>query len=78
MKRTVHMHVDCAGALRRPEDFVGAITVDGKVLETVQEIKEFFKSQLALGHQIIPCGDCDNFDWETGCRGHEVEEKVEK
>ena len=62
----IHLCIDCEGALRHPKDFKGVITVDGRTLMTVPEIKAFFREQLELGHKVIPCGDCDNFDWETG------------
>lgn len=78
MKKVMHLCVSCEGALRRPKDFAGAVTVNGNVLESVPEITEFFQGQLLLGHRVIPFGDCDNFDWETGCKGHEVEDEVEE
>ena len=27
-----------------------------------------------LGHRVLPFDDCDNFDYQTGCKGHPVEE----
>lgn len=73
MRTRYHMCVDCAGGLKRAKDFKGCITVNGKVLNTVPEIKAFFQYHLNMGHRVIPCGDCDNFDWQTGCKGHPVE-----
>lgn len=67
----IHLCIDCEDALRHPKDFKGVIIVDGRTLMTVPEIKAFFREQLEFGHKVIPCGDCDNFDWETGCKGHE-------
>lgn len=74
MKTRCHMCVDCAGGLKNAKQFKGCITVDGKVLNTVPEVKAFFQHHLDMGHRVIPCGDCDNFDWQTGCKGHPVEE----
>jgi hypothetical protein len=37
---------------------------------TVDQLKEAFVEELAKGHKVIPIGECDNFDWEHGCRGH--------
>lgn len=28
--------------------------------------------KLAAGHEVIPVGDCDNFDFKEGCQGHEA------
>ena len=39
---------------------------------TVKEIRDFMKLQLAMGRRVLPCGDCDNFDYQTGCKGHEI------
>ena len=79
MKKTIqHLCISCEGALRRPKDFIGVIQVDGRTLTTLREVKDFFKYQIALGHRVIPCGDCDNFDYETGCKGHVIDSKTEE
>lgn len=52
----------------------GVITVDGHTLNTVKEIRSFLQEQLDMGRRVLPMGDCDNFDYQTGCRGHDVEE----
>jgi len=75
MRTMYHLCVDCSGALKHPAQFRGCITVDGKVLNTTAEIKAFFRHHLDMGHRVIPFGDCDNFDWQTGCKGHSKEER---
>jgi hypothetical protein len=37
---------------------------------TYGELKEFLTQSLAEGKRVLPMGDCDNFDYQTGCRGH--------
>lgn len=37
---------------------------------TPQEAKEALIEELALGHDVIPMGNCDNFDYKKGCLGH--------
>jgi hypothetical protein len=37
---------------------------------TADELKDVFLKELALGHEVVPIGECDNWDWKTGCRGH--------
>lgn len=44
----------------------------GKLLTPVQVKREFKKLQ-AAGVKFIPMGDCNNFDPEKGCRGHDME-----
>ena len=73
-RRIIHCCLNISGAMRNAKDFKGRITVDGKTLVTVQEIKAFFQEQLDMGRRVLPMGDCDNFDYQTGCKGHEVEE----
>lgn len=75
MARRIHLHVSVDGALRNPEPYIGAVKVDGKTLNTRAEVKAFFEYQRAMGRKLLPLGECDNFDYETGCRGHEIEEE---
>lgn len=46
---------------------------DGSKL-TPREAKERLLDQLAQGHEKIPMGECDNWDWKEGCLGHEKKE----
>ena len=72
MKTKHHMCLEISGAIKNPQMFIGNITVDGKTLYSVPEIVNFFQSQLDMGRRVLPCGDCDNFDYQKGCLGHEV------
>jgi hypothetical protein len=45
---------------------------DGRSL-THEEAREYLYDCLAKGWRVIPYGDCDNFDYKTGCKGHESE-----
>lgn len=75
MSKMYHVCLDIEGSIRNAKTLKGCITVDGKVLMTEKEIKDFMKSQLALSRRVLPCGDCDNFNYQTGCKGHEVEDE---
>ncbi len=35
------------------------------------ELKQAFLDELAKGHEVVPIGKCDNFDFKEGCKGHE-------
>jgi hypothetical protein len=73
-RRIIHCCLDIEGGIRHAKDLKGCITVDGRTLMTANEVKSFLREQLAMGRQVLPMGDCDNFDYQTGCKGHVVEE----
>lgn len=39
---------------------------------TVAELKRAFVEELSKGHEVVPVGECDNFDFKTGCKGHPI------
>lgn len=70
-----HMCLDLQGTIRNAKFMKGCITLDnGYTLQTVAEIRQWCKEQIAMGRKVVPCGDCDNFDYQKGCRGHLIEE----
>lgn len=73
-KRMIHCCLDIQGGINNAKDLRGCITVDGKRLNTTKEVREFLREQLAMGRVVLPMGDCDNFDYQIGCKGHMVEE----
>lgn len=40
---------------------------------TPSEAHDALCDELAKGHEVIPCGSCDSWDYVTGCPGHPVE-----
>lgn len=72
--RTIHMSLSVRGVLRygkrelrrackwirRPDG--GEFTPD--------ELREALLDELTKGNEVIPFGDCDDFDPKSGCRGH--------
>ena len=74
MNKTLHhMSLDIAGALRRAKDLRNCITVGGKLLTTEKQVKQFLEYQLSLGRKVLPFGECEGFDYITGCPGHIIE-----
>lgn len=69
-----HCCLDISGGIKNARMWRNCITVDGKLLQTEKEIKAFLREQQAMGRRVLPIGDCDNFDYQTGCKGHPVEE----
>ena len=73
-RRLIHCCLDISGGMKNAKMLKGCITVDGHTLNTVKEIRNFLQGQLDMGRRVLPMGDCDNFDYQTGCRGHYVED----
>ena len=67
------MCLSIAGALKRKDkELNGWITDDdGRILTGKEDRASLLKSQYE-GKRVLPIGDCDNFDYQTGCRGHGV------
>lgn len=74
-QRRTHMGISLTGALRNWQDYlyVGCVTDnDGRVMEP-WEVKNRFLQYISEGKSVIPMdSSCDNFDYQTGCKGHEV------
>lgn len=73
-----HLSLSIEGGIRWAEDLRGCIEVDGKTLNTAEEVRDFLRGQLALGRKYLPMGDCDNFDYQRGCLGHTVPDTEEE
>lgn len=76
-KITKHVSLNIEGGIKNAKDLRGCIVVDGRPLMTVKEVREFLRGQLALGRRVLPMGECDNFDYQTGCKGHPVEDDAQ-
>ena len=68
--KTIHCCVDISGILRS-ESLDGAMTdtETGHVLSDM-EARKYLNECLEKGWKVLPMGDCDNFDYQTGCKGH--------
>ena len=75
--RVVHVGLDLKGALRtwKDKEWRGVVAENGKTLSP-SEVKIRFLDLLASGVKMIPMSEeCDDFDPEHGCRGHEYEKE---
>ena len=70
-----HVCLDIDGGIRNAKDLVGVIRVDGHPLMRVDEIRRYLNYQKDLGRRVLPCGECDNFDYQHGCLGHTVDDE---
>jgi len=77
--RRVHLCQSITGPLRnwKPKDWKNALRWinkgDGSKYASADELKGAFLAELAKGHEVVPIGDCDNFDYKKGCQGHDIE-----
>lgn len=47
---------------------------DGSFLSP-EAAKVYLLDELSKGHLYLPIGNCDNFEYKSGCMGHTIEEK---
>lgn len=71
--KTVHMCMSVKGVLKnwRPSQYRKFFTNDNGRVLTADEAKRYLLDEIGKGRLVIPMGECDNFDYQTGCRGHE-------
>lgn len=76
--QTIHMCISVRGVLStwKTTEWKRALKTitkkDGTRYQSINDLKSAFFDELAKGHEVIPLGECDNFDWKTGCKGHPV------
>ena len=70
----IHLCLDVRGALMNWNDrnMKGVFRHDDGRPMTSREARSFLMDEIAKGHKVSPCGECDNFSYETGCGGHVV------
>jgi len=68
------MCIDIEGILRhfKRKKMTGLMSDDNGIPMTDKEIRSELAKALSEGKEVLPMGDCDNFDFKTGCRGHDV------
>lgn len=49
----IHTCLSIEGAIRNAKDLKGCLTVDGKTLDTVKEIRDYMRKQLTEGKKSI-------------------------
>ena len=69
-----HMCMSVRGALNWDKKTLkrnakGFTNKDGKTM-TPDEVRAALMDELSKGREVIPLGECDNFDFKTGCKGH--------
>lgn len=54
------------------QKFAKYVFIDGKHLNTADEVNTWLLDMLSEGYEMLPIEECDNFDKKTGCLGHEI------
>lgn len=72
MSKTIHLCLDVKGVLLnwKKKQFSKMFQHEDGSFYTADEAKRTLLDELALGHEVLPIGKCDNFDYKTGCKGH--------
>jgi hypothetical protein len=67
-----HMSINIASAIKWPDEDLKNIFSDsetGKSLPAA-EVREILTGMLEEDKEKFPCGNCETFDYITGCPGH--------
>lgn len=75
-----HVYIDMQRALEQEtyKQLAGCIVVDGYTLKKASQVKRFFEQEIESGRKLLPMGECDNFDYQLGCKGHEEKKEGAK
>ena len=74
-----HLSMDIEGFLENYKDkplswFDGIAKKDDGSRATGAEYLAYLQSHLEQGHRVVPMNNCPDFDYQTGCPGHEIQE----
>lgn len=73
MSTLYHSCLDVSNALRRFTDQqLGTLFQEvgtGRKL-SASEARAYLVCEKAAGHEVVPLGPCDRFDYQKGCLGH--------
>ncbi len=77
MSRTIHVNLNLRGAITnfKKKDWKRSMTNETGRFLTPDECYQFLLDELSEGKKCIPIGECDNFDYQKGCLGHETPSK---
>lgn len=73
--KIMHMCANIRGMLRnhsRKGSLKNVFTDDNGHKLSDEEAREYLYDCLSKGWKVIPMADCDNFDYQTGCKGHDA------
>lgn len=73
MPKRIHICLDLKGALTnwKKKDYKNVLLDDAGRPLSPEQCKQQFLDWLGEGKLKVPFGDCDNFDYQKGCQGHD-------
>lgn len=74
MRTQIHLSLSVEGALRAPAKFLKCFTDNQGREMTAKQVRAQLNLARFEGKKVIPMTPCDNFDYQTGCKGHVIEE----
>lgn len=80
MTTRVHMGFSVRGALNWDRRYAKRMLnctydKDGNRFPTVDAMRNALMDELAQGHEVLPMGDCDAWDYKKGCPGHKTDDE---
>lgn len=66
------MCLSIEGALNQRKNLKGLMEDDHGNPFTDKEVRMYLKQAQSEGKRVLSMGDCDNFDYQTGCKGHGI------
>jgi hypothetical protein len=77
--RQIHLAQSVRGALKKSMRELRALAEAYKKEDgthpSAEELWEYFADQLAQGRELLPIGKCPDFNYKSGCPGHEMVER---
>lgn len=77
MKEIRHMSMNIEGALRNygRKSMKGLIIDDDGTEWSNTKVRNYLQECLNKGWRLLPCSNCDGFDYQKGCPGHPMKEE---
>lgn len=67
-----HMCICIAGVLRYPDSKLQKLFTDNGTHRPGKIVRKWLELQLSEGKRVLPMGECEGFDFQTGCPGHPI------
>lgn len=74
MSKTIHLCLDIEGALNKARHDPNLAASMFAGISDSKEVIKILEQNLRIGRKVLPFGECEGFDYRTGCPGHEKPE----
>jgi hypothetical protein len=73
-----HLSIDIGKAIKWPDKDLENIFSDAETGKSLpaSEVRDILTGMLKEGKEKFPCGNCETFDYITGCPGHPQNENM--